>query len=115
VAPREFAIVHITFREIAMASPSLARLPVFLLAVLLVMLPLAAQAQTAAPAAGGTGSQDGIYCRPPQPRNDSRLPGPQICKPISEWNRLRAAGYDVDANGVVKPLQGLKDLNNLSH
>lgn len=81
------------------------------LSVLLAMLPLVAQAETQAP----TGDANGIYCRPPQPRTDSRLPGPQICKPVSEWNRLHAAGYDLDANGAVKPLQGMKDLNNLSH
>ena len=90
-----------------MASAPLARLFVFL-----VMLPLSALAQTAAPAPG---SEDGVYCRPPQPRADSRLPGPKICKTIREWNALHAAGYDVDANGVVKPLQGMRDLNNLSH
>jgi hypothetical protein len=93
----------------------MASAPIARLSVLLVMLPLSAQAQTAAPNAAGGTSEDGIYCRPPQPRNDSRLPGPKICKPISEWNRLHAAGYDVDANGVVKPLQGMRDLNNLSH
>jgi len=61
------------------------------------------------------GSEDSVYCRPAQPRADSRLPGPKICKTIREWNALHAAGYDVDANGVVKPLQGMQDLNNLSH
>ena len=91
-----------------MASASLARL-----SAILVMLPLSAQAQTATPAPGT--SEDGIYCRPPQPRMDSRLLGPRICKPIHEWNALHAAGYDLDANGVVKPLQGMRDLNNLSH
>ena len=90
-----------------MASAPLARL-----SVLLVILPLPALAQTAAPAPG---SEDSVYCRPAQPRADSRLPGPKICKTIREWNALHAAGYDVDANGVVKPLQGMRDLNNLSH
>jgi len=93
-----------------MASISVASLSLFL-----TMLPLshaAAQAQTEP---SSTRKEDGIYCRPPQPRTDSRLPAPRVCMPIQRWNALHASGYDVDADGKVKPAQGLNDLNNLSH
>jgi len=97
-----------------MASAPLARLSIVLMMLPLYQPPALAQTAPSAPSPAGS-SEDGIYCRPPQARNDSRLLGPKICKPIREWNALHAAGFDVDANGVVKPLQGMKDLNNLSH
>ena len=58
------------------------------------------------------GSEDNIYCRPPQPLTDSRLMGPKVCKPVREWNALHAGGLDVDAHGDVRPMQNLSDLKN---
>ena len=99
-----------------MASVRIAGLSLFL-----TMLPLSqslAQVQTqdeaGKTAVGGT-SEDGIYCRPPQRLNDSRLMGPKVCMPIRRWNALHASGFDVDARGTVKPVQGLEDFRNLSH
>jgi hypothetical protein len=40
-----------------------------------------------------------IVCRPPQPRMDSRLLGPRVCKPKTEWDDLHAQGLDVGADG----------------
>ena len=63
------------------------------------------------PAKAGS-SEDGIYCRPPQPLTDSRLAGPKVCKPIKEWNALHASGMDVDPHGDIKPIQNLDELKN---
>lgn len=100
-----------------MASVRIAGLSLFL-----TMLPLSqslAQVQTqdegSQTAVGGTSNEDGIYCRPPQRLNNSRLMGPKVCMPIRRWNALHASGTDVDAHGTVKPVQGLEDFRNLSH
>lgn len=56
----------------------------------------------------------GTYCRPPQPRTDSRLPGPQVCMTIRKWNDLHAAGLDIAPDGTtVVPIQ--KNLDMLNH
>ncbi len=57
---------------------------------------------------------EATYCRPPQRRTDSRLPGPEVCKTIREWNEIHAAGLDIAPDGVSKvPIQKAMDL--LSH
>lgn len=40
-----------------------------------------------------------IYCRPPQAKTDSRLPGPKVCKPVTFWKRLHDQGLDISADG----------------
>lgn len=40
-----------------------------------------------------------IVCRPPQPQTDSRLLGPRVCKPKSQWDDLHAQGLDISADG----------------
>jgi hypothetical protein len=40
-----------------------------------------------------------IYCRPPQPQSDSRLPGPKTCKTNRTWDELHAQGLDIGADG----------------
>jgi hypothetical protein len=47
----------------------------------------------------GASGDDAIYCRPPQPRTDSRLMGPKVCMPLGKWKELRAKGLDVSADG----------------
>jgi hypothetical protein len=44
-------------------------------------------------------AEEAIYCRPPLPQSDSRLPGPKTCLPQREWDRLHAEGLDVGADG----------------
>jgi hypothetical protein len=57
---------------------------------------------------------DASYCRPPQHRTDSRLPGPQVCMTIRKWNDLHAAGLDIAPDGTtVVPMQ--KNVDILSH
>ena len=95
-----------------MAPVRIASLSLFL--TVLPVLHAVAQVQTQTET-GGTKPEDGIYCRPPQRLNDSRLMGPKVCMPIRRWNALHASGFDVDARGTVKPAQGLEDFKNLSH
>jgi hypothetical protein len=81
-----------------------------------------AQAVIAPPVLGGddtaktdkTADPNGNYCRPPQRRTDSRLPGPQVCLPIAKWNAMHAAGLDIGPDGTsVVPMQ--KNLDPLIH
>lgn len=44
-------------------------------------------------------AQTEIYCRPPQAKTDSRLPGPKVCKPVAFWKRLHDQGLDISADG----------------
>lgn len=60
------------------------------------------------------GTPEGTYCRPPQRRTDSRLPGPEVCKTIREWNALHAAGLDIAPDGIsTVPIQ--KNMDMLAH
>jgi hypothetical protein len=62
----------------------------------------------------GTASADATYCRPPQHRVDSRLPGPQVCMTIRKWNDFHAAGLDIAPDGIsTVPID--KPINILSH
>ena len=46
------------------------------------------------------GSEDSkIICRPPQKQSDSRLLGPEVCKPKKVWDDLHAQGLDISADG----------------
>lgn len=57
---------------------------------------------------------EATYCRPPQHRTDSRLPGPRVCMPVRKWNDLHAAGLDIGPDGVsTVPMQ--KNTDILSH
>jgi len=73
------------------------------LTMILLSLPCLALAQ--AQTGGETGQattasgDDVIYCRPPQPRTDSRLMGPKVCMTLGKWKELRAKGLDVSADG----------------
>jgi hypothetical protein len=59
---------------------------------------------------------DATYCRPPQHRTDSRLPGPQVCMTIRKWNDLHANGLDVGPDGsTLVPIQKQNDVGILSH
>jgi len=44
---------------------------------------------------------DEILCRRPETLPGSRLPGPTVCKPQSEWAALRAKGLDVAPDGRI--------------
>jgi hypothetical protein len=44
-------------------------------------------------------TDDKIFCRPPLPQSDSRLPGPETCRPQREWDQLHAQGLDIGADG----------------
>ena len=48
----------------------------------------------------GTGDPNAITCRPPQPRPESRLPGPEVCKTNAVWAQYRKDGMDVAADGI---------------
>lgn len=62
----------------------------------------------------GAANADATYCRPPQHRTDSRLPGPQVCMTIRKWNDLHAAGLDIGPDGIsTVPIQ--KNVDILSH
>jgi hypothetical protein len=72
------------------------------LTMMLLSLPCVAlaQAQTGAtPPSSTGGGDDAIYCRPPEPRTDSRMMGPKVCLPVQKWKELRAKGLDVSADG----------------
>jgi hypothetical protein len=81
------------------------------LIMMLMSLPSPALAQGSAPLPSSTGAQAGgaaqdaakgdeaIYCRPPEPRTDSRLWGPKVCLPVAKWKELRANGQDISADG----------------
>jgi|SRR3954451_16724085 hypothetical protein len=61
---------------------------------------------------GATG--EATYCRPPQHRTDSRLPGPQVCMTIRKWNDLHAAGLDIAPDGI-STVAIQKNVDILSH
>ena len=42
---------------------------------------------------------DAIYCRPPQAQTDSRLYGPETCRPNRTWDELHAQGLDIGPDG----------------
>lgn len=42
---------------------------------------------------------DAIYCRPPQAQTDSRLYGPETCRPNRTWDELHAQGLDISPDG----------------
>ena len=42
---------------------------------------------------------DAIYCRPPQALTDSRLYGPETCRPNRTWDELHAQGLDIGPDG----------------
>ena len=44
-------------------------------------------------------ADDKIFCRAPLPQSDSRLLGPQTCRPQREWDQLHAQGLDIGADG----------------
>lgn len=75
------------------------------LTMMLLSLPSADLAQAQAggevgqAAQEGAGSDDAIYCRPPQQRPDSRMMGPKVCMSVGKWNELHAKGLDVSADG----------------
>lgn len=83
----------------------------FSLTMMLLSLPSLAFAQTQSSVPNSTSGQagqathegasgdDAMYCRPPQPRTDSRFMGPQVCLTVGKWKELRANGQDVSADG----------------
>ena len=77
-----------------------------LVAVLAVAAAFAqAQAQTGAPAKvfmanpDGKGDPDAVTCRPPQKLENSRLLGPEVCKPNAEWAQYAKDGMTVSPDG----------------
>jgi hypothetical protein len=86
---------------------------------MLLPLPVWAQTQTYTIPAPHLNLEDAetpepTYCRPPQPRTDSRLAGPKVCMTVRKWNDLHASGRDIAADGIsIVPLQ--KDLDLLKH
>ncbi|HEU0160976.1 MAG TPA: hypothetical protein VFQ69_01095 [Rhizomicrobium sp.] len=50
----------------------------------------------AAPAAA---QEDPVICRPGQAQTESRLPGPKVCMPKSQWDNLKKQGLDMSADG----------------
>ena len=71
-----------------------------------------AQAQTSGGETGqatpqGASGDDAIYCRPPQPRADSRLRGPKVCMTMGKWKAMWAKGLDVSSDG-----QSLQQMQN---
>ena len=47
----------------------------------------------------GAGDPDAVACRAPQKLENSRLLGPQVCKPNAEWAQYAKDGMDVSADG----------------
>jgi hypothetical protein len=76
--------------------------PILLLPLL--VLTGAAQGQTPAKSYAnfptGEGDPAAITCRPPQPVPQSRLMGPEVCKPNAVWARYRRDGMDIAADGL---------------
>jgi hypothetical protein len=62
--------------------------------IVLPTLPVIEPQPTATPA-------DDTLCRRPQTLPGTRLPGPTICKPKSEWAALRAKKLDVWPDGII--------------
>ncbi|MEO8300824.1 MAG: M56 family metallopeptidase [Rhizomicrobium sp.] len=81
------------------AEPSVAAQPAVIVSVIQPTFP-------ALPADASPAASDDQVCRRPEPLPGSRLPGPSICKPKSEWAALRANGIDVAPDGS---LYGISD------
>jgi len=47
----------------------------------------------------GEGDPDAITCRPPMQLENSRLLGPEVCKPNAEWAQYLKDGMMVSADG----------------
>jgi|GEM_PF-1333446 len=47
----------------------------------------------------GEGDPNAIACRAPQKLENSRLLGPEVCKPNAEWAQYAKDGMDVSADG----------------
>ncbi|HWY60354.1 MAG TPA: hypothetical protein VNW15_00485 [Rhizomicrobium sp.] len=75
--------------------PSLA----FAQAQITVTLPNLTGGETGQATQEGASGDNAIYCRPPQQRADSRVPGPKVCLTVGKWKELRANGQDVSADG----------------
>ena len=43
--------------------------------------------------------EDPVICRPGQAQTESRLPGPKVCMPKSQWDNLKKQGLDMSADG----------------
>jgi hypothetical protein len=92
--------------------------------LVLSLLPLSAAAQVqttiAQPTLPDLGGQQGspsdpdaTYCRPPQPRTDSRMMGPKVCMTNKQWSDMHAQGFDIAPDGTKVSLE--KHMNMLSH
>jgi hypothetical protein len=55
-----------------------------------------------------------LVCRRPQSLPGSRLPGPTICKPQSEWAALRAKGLDVAPDGSIYQVSAYEKARTLA-
>jgi hypothetical protein len=55
-----------------------------------------------------------LVCRRPQILPGSRLPGPTICKPQSEWAQLKARGLDVAPDGRIYGLSDYEKARTLA-
>jgi len=51
---------------------------------------------TAAPA--WAQEEDPVICRPGQAQTISHIPGPEVCKPNSQWDDLKKQGLDMSAD-----------------
>ncbi len=94
------------------------------IALVLMLAPLAAQAQvqtTIAPVTlpnPGTdqpnpADPDATYCRPPQHRSDSLLMGPKVCMTNRQWAELQANGFEIGPDGSKVRIK--KNIDLLSH
>lgn len=50
-------------------------------------------------AAPALAQEDTVICRPGQAQTESRLPGPKVCMPKSQWDGLKKQGLDMSADG----------------
>lgn len=50
-------------------------------------------------AAPALAQEDPVICRPGQAQTESRLPGPKVCMPRSQWDDLKKQGLDMSADG----------------
>ena len=60
---------------------------------------LAQPAKTYSKNPTGEGDPEAITCRPPLPLENSRLLGPEVCKPNAEWAQYLKDGMTVSADG----------------
>jgi len=70
-----------------------------ILSLALLATPVLAQSKSYAAFPTGEGEPDAITCRPPQPVQGERLPGPEVCKKNSVWAQYRRDGMDVAPDG----------------